>query len=513
MTGVTNLHWFDSNSERNYPLDDAAIAMASSGQRLPPTILADLSLRYPLILGPWPFLASISVTAKLVSLTIQAASDPDDPNSFAPVAALSLLKTDLVQGRSYALQGQYPGVGGWVVFGDGVADERFFTGRFTARAGKLAPRAARPYHPLPVRSLATLHNDTPLTGIISLVGESPVGVVKERRNILGVERDVAVVRLTSDSGVAVGSGTEINPYEYFAGPCALRPESNNCGPYDPVQAINAVPPDCNGNITIELRGCATIAQVLGECGIVVDCVMGLSDVCAPSTLPAADGTLPNDYPNLCHESQTILNESEAPSFESESLTVLHATLPYTDTFVSLNPAWEMISGQWNVAVGYFSTVGHEATRNLAIYDARLDSSLHKKYTARLILLSGLHSNAALVFNYRPSVNLAGRNACFAAEIDYQIKQFRFVRFNGSLWVPESAFISLPGLQLNTAYTIDVTVTPGTGSNVNLVAHINGGTISATLSLTTNQFLPDIGLCGLHANRAAAKCNLFKVEAV
>lgn len=521
-----NLHWTDANSARAYPLDDTATAAAHTGQRLPPTILADLSLRYPLALGDWPFLASITVGDSLVSLTIQCAADPDDPATFAPVAAVSLPRSAVQAGRHYPLQAQYPGVGGWVVFGDGVDDVVRFGGRFAARAGLLAPRAARAYRPLPVTSLAKLHSDTPLSGVVNLLGEEPVKIVKERRTINGVDRDVAVIRLVSASGENASANTD-NLFEAMAGPCGQRPESGNCGPFSPIEFLNAVPPDCDGNITIEFRGCATIAQVLGECGIVLDCELGLNDVCTGKTLPDAQGHLRTEYPDQCAASEPASESasesaSDSPATPhysesiSESETVLRAELPYTASFddVAELADWQT-QGVWSVDGGSATTAGGAASRNLALYAGVMASSLNKRYatTVTLATASGKR-NGGLVINYRPVLATPNRYAYYLVEIDYDEKRFRIMRFNGNHWVPEPAYADLPGLKPGVPYDLAAEVTPGAGDTVQLVATIaaaSGPALSATITLNTRQFLPDIGLSGLHVNRAVSRFDVFTVE--
>ncbi len=353
---VRNLHWYDSNATRRYPLSDAATALDHKGDLLPNNIIADLNLRYPEHLGDYPFIASVTVTAGIVSITLQVAIDPTDTTTFSPLAVFSMARRQIVAGRHYAMEGQYPGVGGWVVLADGALSDREYTGRLSAGAGLLSPRAARRYRPLPVTSLAKLHNAASLTGIVRLSSEEPVQVVAEEREIDGILRIVVVVRLAQPTAQTdnIVLAQAANVFEKFAGPCGLRPESKNCGQHDPTEAVNTVVPDCNGNIVIEFRGCAAIAQVLEECGIVVDCGLGLNEVCIAKDLPGPGGVLSNEYDDDCFSEASegisdspIIFTSENP-FPSESNSdIIMGALPYLETFDDGEAQnWTVITGRF-----------------------------------------------------------------------------------------------------------------------------------------------------------------------
>jgi len=350
---VRNLHWYNANATRGYPLADQATSVSAGGVALPPGVLVDLNLRYPRTLGPYVFVSAVAVTPTLVSVTIQAATDPDDPSTYAPVAAFSARRETVEERRQYALQPQYPGVGGWVVFGSGIDEP--YTGRFDARGGLLAPRAARGYRPLPVTSLGLLHDATPLTGIVNVRGEQPVEVSRGEREIAGILRDVVVIGLVQPTADATLLTEQQSVFERFAGPCGKRPESGNCGDRAPVEFINAVPPNCEGKIFIEFRGCARIARVTGECGIVIDCGLGLIDACVTDQLPEPTGKLENEYPDECIESESedpVVSESVGPqppyiSEESDSAPV-PGVYPYVDTFDDGTASgWETVAGTFS----------------------------------------------------------------------------------------------------------------------------------------------------------------------
>lgn len=296
---VRNAHWYDRNETQAYPLDETADCTDAAGVYLPPDILADLNLRYPAAYGAYPFVAAVTVTPTLVTLAIQAADSLEAPTTLTPLAVLTA-RQPAAEGRLLALTPLLPGVGGWAVLGGGVRD-RSYTGRFAGpRHGLLCRRAARAYRALPVAGLQRLHAANALTGVVRLVGDAPVQITAEDRDLPGVgTRRVVVFRL-ADRDATDGfvrpaeAGRTQSVFQEFAGPCAGRPESRTCGDPQPVEFVNNVGPDCDGVLTIEFKGCVVPAK-LGDHAILLDAAMSLSRVCVPAYIPAPDGRLPGEY--------------------------------------------------------------------------------------------------------------------------------------------------------------------------------------------------------------------------
>ena len=202
---VRNNHWYNTNETRGYPLDESATSTSDQGKRLPANIISDINLRYPEILGPFAFLASVGVSPNLISVTLQSALNLTGDPGLNPLAVFSIARDELIEGRPYPLEAQAPGVGGWIVFGSGIQEE--FTGRFSGPAqALLAPRAARAYRDFPVASLGKLASLNALAGIVRLQGIDPVEIVKDSREIDGIERDVIVIRLFQ-----AGACAQLNP--------------------------------------------------------------------------------------------------------------------------------------------------------------------------------------------------------------------------------------------------------------------------------------------------------------
>ena len=504
--------------------------MSTGGQRLHTNIIADLHLRYPDLLGPYPFVAAVTVTATgLVTVTFQATHDLVDTGAFAPLAVVTVKNP--TPWINYPLRGQYPGVGGWIVFGGGIADKPF-SGRFLPAAGLLAPRAARPYHPLPVTSLAKLANNTPLSGVVRLKADPPIQIVGARYNINGVLRTVAEVSLVSPATPA--GNPAANVLARFIGPCGQRPESNNCGDPAPIQSLNAVQPDCNGNITIRLRGCARIGKVLPAGGIVLDCGLGLIDVCAPAPLPARDGTLPNEYPGLCGPPTSTPPGTSEPAPPSEPAPIEPVSEPSSESVVGMLPKTLLYNDpDWLVVDGGFSTVTdagsppptvteslttelpiHISEPAMAVWRGWDIQSVNRKYTAGVKLLSGgAQANAALIFNYQPDPLYPGRYNWFEVVIDRNNQQLAVQRFNGVSLLNMGASVNLTNLQLATWYRLVATVTAGAGDNVNINAQLrdDGGSFVAGVSLTTGRYYPDLGMPGLRADRSAARFSFLMIE--
>lgn len=537
-----NKHWTNRNENRGYPLDDSATALSDQGDRLPINIITDMNLRYPETLGRFPFVSSLTVTPNLVSVTVQAAVALTDPLVLAPVVVFAAEKSDVVEGRPLAMESQVPGAGGWITFGSGIQGE--YTGRFAGPLqGLIAPRAARAYRPFPVETLGLLGNAEALTGIVRLLGNSPIEVVKETREIDGIERDVIVIRLVGDPSIR-DSGEEVNLFREFTGPCGGRPESGTCGTPAPIEFINTVPPDCDGNIILELEGCAEIAKVQPtvfpfNCGVVVDCSLGLVDVCLDNRLPDQDGILPNDYPDLCfvseqpEESESLISESipEVPSL-SESEDVV-GELPFVECFpdTGIDPRWINPMGSFVFVdddspdsvscldgFGESFATAESPLRSILVWDGFDDTTLERRVFTDVKMTrgpTGSKHNAGVIFNYRDHPTFPGRVEYFLAEVDYDEQIFRVLRWNGSAFVPQPAFVQLPGIGLDRWYRITVETTMGVGDNVDITAKLESvedSSLFVTLGpLSTSQFLPATGINGIHVNRAFSRFSFFILE--
>lgn len=543
---VRNLGWYNRSEVTAYPVDEAASAVSDAGDRLPPDIITDINLRWSHAEGACAFLTAVSVTDTLVTLTIQSADSPLADAGRTALAAISVRRpVDL--GRMYQLQAQVDGVGGWIAFGRG-ANGVPYRGRFaTPQQSRLAPRAARAYRALPVSGLGVLGASTVLSGVVRLRGRDPVQVVREQREIEGVLRDVAVVRLVegveadgfpvpSDATKLLGVSSP-SVFRQFSGPCAGRPESNTCGFPVPIEFINAVGPDCYGVLTLEFASCAEVTQIIGGCGVAVDCQLGLIDACLPAQLPNSAGFLPSEYTAANVPLPVPPVVPPVDPGESESLVEV-GSLPFWDCFMteesvemtdiagewlwyeddSPTPCYETVGGSASFSSGAVgSYVANSASvRNVAIWDGFDDSTVFRRVTTEVKLTAGpagAKHNGGIVLNYRLN-ETSGQYVYHLAEIDYDSQQLRISRFNGTIF-QKVVDATVPGISLDAWYRLTVTVLPGPTPGQTALAvrleSVETGDVDASISTTVSNYTPSIGRFGLGSNRAVTRFAYFRVE--
>lgn len=565
---VVNAHFYNQNEGRAYPVDDAATCVDDRGRRLPPDLISDMNLRWPSTLGNYAFVTAVASTPALVTVTVQAADAPDAASGFVPLAVVSVRKP-VQPGRMVALQPQVPGVAGWIVFGSGV-DGEAYAGRFSTPAqSRITPRAARPYRPLPVRSVQARNAADRLTGVVTLKATEPLVVAKEERFLGGANRDVIVVRL-ADTGGADGfpvpqAAADITGYkatsvfQQFAGPCGLRPESNTCGCPHPIEFVNAVAPDCDGTITMEFRGCAQVAEVQDIPGVAVACQLGLVDACLAAQIPSSEGLLPTEYtptnvpvppdpvppPPVPGTSVSYVPIGSLPYVAcfiggevtlgtavgggwawsaTNSPTAVCATLTTPVTF----PVSESLSASASVSVSTSTSQvpvpdgsiepRSASSRNVALF-AVDDSSVYRRAVTEALLTQGpvgAKHNAHLVVNYRPHPTIAGRYVYFAAEVDYDTQTFRLVRFNGTAFQTVApATVVAPGIQLDKWYRVTATVLPGATAGDAAVTirleSVEDASVDVSLSAEVSDYQPQTGKFGVGTNRAISRFAYLTIE--
>lgn len=553
---VINAHWYNKNEGRAYPIDDGATCNDDTGIRLPSDLLVDCNLRWPSYLGQYAFLAGITVTSKLITLTIQAADSSGSTASFLPLAVVSVRKP-IKTGRMVQVTPQVVGVGGWVVFGNGVNASNY-SGRFaTPEQSRFTTRTARPYKPLPVSSVQAMNVSDKLTGIVLLKVTPPLAIAKEERYVGGAYRDCIVVSLVDSVGAEgfpiPSAASDISGYkaksvfQQYAGPCSGRPESNTCGCPNPIQNINSVAPDCDGTLTIEFQGCAQVAQIQDVCGIAVTCQFGLVDACLPQQLPTSEGLLPNDYTPTNVPIPPDIPVPPEPPGTSDSL-VPDVHLPYVACFINGITDLEIANGDWifsednsptSVCAPEYKVFPasqslsastsvlpdgsyqsfNPATRCVAVFEVDVTTA-HRKATTELKLTqgpTGARHNGQLVLNYQPHPTIPGQYTYFAAEVDYDTQEFRLLRFNGtSFQVVAPATVAAPGIQLDKWYRLSAIVLPvNPAGNVSITAQLvsveDGGLLNIELVVDTAIYQPSSGKFGIGTNRAISKFAYLKIE--
>jgi hypothetical protein len=303
-----------------------------------------------------------------------------------------------------------------------------------------------------------------------------------------------------------------------------------------------VGPDCDGNLTIELQGCAEIARVIDECGVVVDCDQGLIDACVPKTLPDDDGTLPNEFPDLCFESESPIipeppgsESSESIPFESESQNVV-GELPFVECFVpgDISAGWDTKSGLFSFILDNSPDISISCSddegasyasldttdKNIATWEGFDDSTVGRQVKTDFKLTigpTGSQQNAGLILNYRPDLFLEGASEFFLVRADWDNQRFEILRFNGTAFVPTSAFVFLPGLKLDAWYRITTRITMATATKVSITAtleSLDDSSLFASLGpLISSQYLPDTGFMGIYADRALSRFSWFSIQEI
>jgi hypothetical protein len=279
---IRNQNWYNLQSTRRYPLDDVSTGVDDAGEFIRDDIIVDCHIRFPSTLGAYLYVQGITVSAGIVTVLFGAVNNISDTQG-TTICAVAIPQP-VTPNINYTITEMVPGVSGWIAFGPGVADP--FVGRYNgARQTLIQPRNARPYRPLPIPSIGKLGLATTLQGVVNLIAASPVTAKYETITHGGREHPAIVFRL--DDALVTG---DYNPLSQFLGPCAQRPESGTCAK-QPIETINGVAPDCDGNIEIIFDGFDL--RNFEECGgadIITD--VGLTNVCRevnkPKRLPEFD---------------------------------------------------------------------------------------------------------------------------------------------------------------------------------------------------------------------------------
>lgn len=547
---IRNQHWYSINEGISYPIDETATCIADNGAQVQNNIITDLYLRWSSAQGMYAFVSSITVTNTLVSVTFLT-STALEGGVLKPLAVISVPRP-VTEGRQYALNSQVAGASGWIVFGSGVSSETKYSARFsTPTQTLLTVRAAKPYTPPAVSGIKTNVAANYLTNLVKLRANSPLEIVGEDREIDGVLRTVAVVRLVDTSietaRTDANIGNTVSVFRQFAGPCGARPDSNTCDKA-PIEFINAVGPDCNGRITIEVKGFALTAKIADECGVIIDATVGLFDACLPPQLPSSAGLLPSQYVE-----QNILPPEPPPEppvtpLSSESLVSVGA-LPYyegftdasADMFVAIptSGAWQIVTTtgddtrpSWlsqslsdSLSVGdptqYALASTSSALRNITLWQGFDAQTVFRRVTIHTRMragISGSKHNTGLVLNYRPSTTTVGLYEYYVVVLSQDTQSIRMYRFNGVQLLSVLGEVFVPGIAVDDWYRIVVTILPGASTDAtNISITLSGLTlpgISATIGpVSVLNYRPSTGYFGFYADRAVTEFGYFLLEEV
>jgi hypothetical protein len=265
---IRNQNWYDLQSGRKYPIDDTSSCLDDSGNLLRNDIIVDCNIRFPETAGDALFIQSITITENILTIIIGAASSAGDV--ITTVAAISLPKP-IEPIINYPIAPIIPGIAGWLSFGHGALD--VFSAKYSSLAQtKISPRNAHKYSALPIPSIRKQGLARALDGVITLTVDAPI--VAEKKIVTINNKPAIAIIFKLDT---LTNDLNYNPLSYFLGPCGVRPESGTC-PGQPIETLNNVTPDCNGNINILVEN-ADIYEIAGGGGFGIDIGLGLDDVC------------------------------------------------------------------------------------------------------------------------------------------------------------------------------------------------------------------------------------------
>lgn len=554
--GIINAHWYTINESINYPLDDSATCIDNDGNRLPSNILVDANIRWSRLYGNYLFLSSVTVNKNLVTLTFQVANSLSS-TTFNPIGVLTL-RQPVQENIHYPITPLVKNAGGWVVFGSGVkisADNaNSYSGLFSSpQQSFFAPRAAFPYRPLAVKSLGVLHslhfieND-----IVRLRVTPPLYARVEERVINSINRKVIVIGLqqlhTQSDASQVVTGSNIistgeSVYELFAGPCRGRPESQNCPDGKvAIEAINSVTPDCDGEITLEFSGCALVGQVLAPNNntIVLECDRGFDDICVGPALPDSSGNLPEDnIPYTPVDYYDVQGPSDIeppisgggdppPPFPHLQCWPNCSVLDFSvrdGSWSTLNLTNNNDIDQWrsrcssNNAPMCIYKSDSLSQRNVTVWDADVTAISRYLETHLKIIntnTSGAKLNGGIVLHCRPKFNNPQKLVYYYVTLDYDTKRLALRYFNGTQF-NEIQYTLLPQLLINKWYELQVSVTPATGDNANIIItalSLEDSSVNVTLGPVSVYYPnPHTGKNGLGAMQSVAYFSYWYVDII
>jgi hypothetical protein len=511
---IIDPNFYALNGVRGYPIDDGALGQDNAGNLIPPNILVDCKLRFPESAGRYAFLGALTVTPHLVTIVFLASDHPAVPLApdGAPVPLASLtVAAPVMPWTPYPVDVRYPGVGGWIVFGQGV--EEPYDGRFTSvRQSQILPKCARPFRPLPIPSIGKEFVAGPLTGLVKVLAGADMEVFKDQREIDRQPVDCLVIRLADN--------LNRNVLSFYAGPCADRPESGTCTT-PALELLNAVGPDCDGNINIQFRG-ADAVPLRGGGGLVVSLPIGLADVCAGKYLPDATGHLPTEFADLCSSESLQLSSSFAahdlpdmPARAGRDAVATH--WPAADNFaaVSLDARWSLIDGSARLAVTDRPALilGDHARRNTIVWGRDEYATAGLRCRARVRTMPGTESNGGIVVNHAIHPE-TGRPTYYLALANASSNSLDIWRYNGVVAVVAARVVAPADMPIRPGRDYDITAAMRTlGDNRTVLdVAINATGEDRVLRLATVMSAPaPTGRFGLGTIRSAAAFGYFELR--
>jgi hypothetical protein len=499
---------------------------------------------------------------------IEATNDLDNnPSSSVLIAGISIPLAELTQGRTYVLETFKDGVGGFVTIGSGV--DVLFKGTFaTPRQTLLTPRVARANRVPPIPTVGIEQAASSLQGVVNLTAITPLQLSKETRVIDGVEYDnVIVVRLVEETTEIATDTFDETVFSRFAGPCGRRVGSKSCVDPQPVETINGIGPDCDGVLTLEFEGCATVGRNVSDCGLIIDCNLGLSDSCDPPYLPTLDtGELPSEVvPPVLIPPPIPPEPPVGPDVSISEVATTILALPYCDSFdegfaYNFSPVGTSLFGiiaddspgedfccvgpphsdenygcdtsqslsisssifeveqlpDVNASYGAVATAA-QARKNISLFVSDVQT-LYRKFTTDVKITPGQPGsslNGGILVNYQTTIS--GLSTYFLVQLDIQASTFGVYFFNGVQLVQLSE-VTVTDVRSSDWYRLTFQIVPDTISQTSVAfqASVEGITdpsisVQINTSVSSNLWGTDSGLSGLYANRSRSYFSFWRID--
>lgn len=443
---VRNQNWYNLQSTRRYPLDDASTGEDDNGGNLRDSILVDCHIRAPADFGPYFYIQGLTISDTLISVVIGAATSLAATENTTICAATVLKPTaEYVNIPVMPIQA---GVAGWIAFGAGITEP--FVGRYsTAQQTLIAARCGRPYANLPIKSLGKYNLRTSLTNIVTITAAAPITAtyydeyVVPKYNPLTGETNSQPVKAIVFSGAAPTA--DFNPYSYFLGPCSDRPESGTCDK-TPIETINGVAPDCaTGNINVVVGGGISARPFVDCGGTDLTTPLGLEAACddkPPGQQKSRDICCPDEVDGTseyCWPEETATEATTLPLTAPPSILPVSLSLPPADTDIFFTRI-----GEFSERGGYYAALNDNGT-NIATYESTPSDWLVNTTVSAVLTFQDTEITAAgVVLNCaRSFLSQTPVNTYFAAVINPNEKKLQIVRHTGSVLVLEQEALELP----------------------------------------------------------------------
>jgi len=254
---VVTRDFLNDNEFKSYPIDIRATYEPYYSTDKVSSInclLTDMSITIPESAAACIFIANISITRSLISMTIMGskshpfsdnAPDADDYSleysmlgSYV-VATVETRRQTNMNGVTVAISPKIPGVGGWITFGSGASKEGVWIFQGPS-SSMISDFCITKYSYGGVTTIGRLGYDTVLDGRVEMTGQNGIEIQPDS------DKNEIIIRFS-------GTSNEIKQsLRQYSGACGGRPESETCS-FSPIKTINGIRPEgLNSEIVLVL---------------------------------------------------------------------------------------------------------------------------------------------------------------------------------------------------------------------------------------------------------------------